>query len=470
MQKSQIGLIGLAVMGANLARNLARNKFKISVYNRTKEKTSEFLNQFQNEYLNGFYDLKKFVENLEKPRKIILMVQAGDPVDSVINQLTPYLDKNDILIDCGNSNYKDSQKRQEFLKKQGVNFLACGISGGEEGALNGPSLMPSGDKKVYDSMKIIFEKIAAKDFLNKPCVSYIGENGAGHYVKMVHNGIEYAVMEIMAEAYDILRKIYDLKAVEIAEIFKKFNNEKLESYLFYIAEKVLQEKDQFKKGYLIDYILDEASQKGTGKWASIDALDRGVSVSAITEAVFARMISNKKEIRINFSKNYLKTLSDEKMPLEEFLRILEEALYCGLLITYAQGYDLISEASKEEKWTINFAEISRIWQGGCIIRAKILDFIYKAFFTTSKNTTHLFEIDKVRKIMQKTIPALQKLCIYGINYHIPMPSLVVALTYFDQITSKNLPANFIQGLRDYFGAHSYQRIDKIGIFHTKWDL
>ncbi|OGJ44097.1 hypothetical protein A2272_00320 [Candidatus Peregrinibacteria bacterium RIFOXYA12_FULL_33_12] len=483
---SKIGLIGLAVMGQNLARNIARNKFRISVFNRTTETTNKFIKEFGNEYLVGAKNLKEFVDSLEKPRKIILLVQAGKPVDAVIENLKPLLDSNDIIIDLGNSYYKDTQRRFLEIQKQGFKFIGSGVSGGEEGALNGPSLMPGGDRKSWLQIKDIFEKISAKDFSGNPCVTYIGDNGAGHFVKMVHNGIEYGVMQMMSEAYDILRKVYKLKAPKIAKIFQKLSKGKLNSYLFDISMTVLSKKDELSENNLIDMILDKASQKGTGSWTAIDALQRGVNLSSIAESVFARCVSGQKDKRMKLSKifqnnskfNSRSSLGQNSkfiISLDKFVAILENALYCGMLSSYAQGFDLIQNAMTEENWQIDLAEISRIWEGGCIIRAEILNFLHKAFLSchsyggTNFNSPHLFEIDGIKQAMENSVPDLRELCAFGILNGIAMPSLTTALSYFDSITSEKLPANFIQGLRDYFGAHTYERIDKKGAFHSQWN-
>jgi 6-phosphogluconate dehydrogenase len=463
-QKSQIGLIGLAVMGANLARNLADKKIQTVVYNRTKEKTIGFIRIYGSDYLEGETSLKGFVESIKRPRKIIIMVKAGEPIDAVIKQLLPHLNTNDIIIDCGNSNYKDTQRRFTELKKKKINFIGCGVSGGEEGALNGPSLMPGGSKKSYQSIAPIFRKIAAKDFAGKPTLTYIGDNGAGHLVKTVHNGIEYGVMQIMAEAYDILRKFYKLSPPKIADIFEKYNKGQLQSYLFEIAITVLNQKDDLKRGYLVNKILDKASQKGTGKWTAQAALEQGVATPSITEAVFARVLSSEKDRRTHISKLYKAEKKRRKVPLKKFIKYLEKALYAAMLSNYAQGYDLISKTAEAEKWNINLKEISRIWEGGCIIRAKILNFLHKNA-TTNK---HLFEIPKIAKEMKRNIPHLRFIAAFGTENGIPISGLSASLNYFESITQESLPANFIQGLRDYFGAHTYERTDRKGTYHTKW--
>lgn len=364
MKKAQIGLIGLAVMGANLARNIASKDFDIIVYNRTKEKTAEFIKQYGNAHLSGeMQDLSNFVASIERPRKIIIMVQAGKPVDAVIEELLPYLDADDCIIDCGNSYYRDTIRREAYLAPKSIHFVGCGVSGGEEGALHGPSIMPGGSKENYVRLRPILEAIAARDFNGQACVTHIGTGASGHFVKMVHNGIEYAVMQIMAESYDALRKLYGLSAPGIADIFEDYSKGKLGSYLFDISLKVLRKEDEFKKGEsLVDYILDRAGQKGTGKWTAIDALERNVCVPTIAEAVFARNISANKKLRTELSTVFEEFHGKNLPPLNKFLPLLKNGLYASILSAYAQGYDLISQASREEGWDVNLAEVSRIWE------------------------------------------------------------------------------------------------------------
>lgn len=462
---SEIGLVGLAVMGKNLARNISKNSFKIVVYNRTTEKMTELIEKYGSETLTGEKNIKDFVKNIKRPRKIIIMVKAGQSVDMVIQELLPHLNKDDIIIDCGNSNYMDTKRRFTELKEKKIQFLGCGVSGGEEGALNGPSMMPGGSKSAWKSVEKIFTTISAKDFNNKPCVTYIGNNGAGHYVKMIHNGIEYAMMQLMSEGYEILRTIYKLPAPKIAEIFAKYNKGKLNSYLFEIAVKVLNEKDQFKKGYLIDHILDKAGQKGTGQWTAMESLERSKALPTITQAVYARVISSELDERKKLSKLYKSPKINKSIPLEKFTSMLGEALYASMLSSYAQGYELIKQTAKEEKWEINLSEISRIWEGGCIIRAKILNFIHKAY---KKSDKHLFELKEVQTAMNASMPNLRKINAYAMENGVVIPALASAQNYIEAMTQKNSSANMIQGLRDFFGAHTYERIDKKGIFHTNW--
>lgn len=469
MKSARIGLIGLAVMGANLARNIARNQFATVVYNRTTEKTDQFIAEHGNEYLFGSNTLEEFVQSIEKPRTIIIMVKAGPAVDTVIDQLVPLLDAGDLIIDCGNTHYPDTERRFTQLTEKGFRFMGCGVSGGEEGALNGPSLMPGGEKSDYDGLKDVFEKIAARDFSGGDCVTFIGERGAGHYVKMVHNGIEYAVMEIMAEAYDLLRSLYGLSAGDIADIFKQFNAGKLNSYLFEIAGDVLSQRDDLGDGFLVDSILDAAAQKGTGRWTAVDGLDRGVQVSIIAEAVFGRVLSSEKKLRTQLSSQYSAETLQPPMDLKNFVYTLENALYAAMLNCYAQGYALIQCAAAEEGWTINLAEISRIWEGGCIIRAKILQELHQAYQNAHNQQAHLFELDAINTILTELNPALRSLVSIAALSGIPIPGFSTALAYFEGMIREHHPANFIQGLRDYFGAHTYERVDQPGTFHTHWN-
>jgi len=465
MEKSKIGLIGLGVMGTNLARNIADKGHKISVYNRTVETMHEVVEKHGSENFVGFETLKEFVESLETPRKILIMVKAGKPVDMVIDSLKPLLDKDDVIVDCGNEHYLVTKKRFNELKGEGLHFVGCGVSGGEEGALHGPSIMPGGTKHSWDQLKDIFESIAAKDFDGGPCVSYIGEKGAGHFVKMVHNGIEYGVMQLMAEAYHLLKDIYGLDAGKMSEIFKKFNERKLRSYLFEIAVEVLAKKEDGKP--IVDLILDKAAQKGTGKWTGMDALDRGVGISTITEAVFSRVMSSFKDLRVELSKNREKLKIEKDMKVDDFVLALEDALYCAMLISYAQGYHLIKIYSEENGRNIDLAEVSRIWEGGCIIRADILKELHEAL-TDNPKTEHIFEIKKIIEPLKGSLEALRTIVTLGVSNGIPLPGLSSALSYYDSMTSERLPANFLQGLRDYFGAHTYERVDKEGTFHTDW--
>jgi 6-phosphogluconate dehydrogenase len=468
MEKANIALIGLGTMGQSLARNIAGKGFKIAVYNRTAQTALDFNTAYGNENISHQPSLEDLVNSLEIPRKIILMVKAGNPVDAVISQLIPLLQRGDIIIDAGNSNYLDSVRRSKELDEIGLHFMGMGVSGGEEGALRGPSIMPGGKKEDYEALKPILEAIAARDFDGGPCVTHIGTDGAGHYVKMVHNGIEYGVMQLMAEAYQLLREAYELSPTEIADIFGKFNEGKLKSYLFDISVPILERKDEFNDGYLIDYILDKAGQKGTGRWTVIDALERGVSLPTISMAVFARNISARKDLRREFSQSYSKPKVSPETDLKTITPRLENALYAGMISTYAQGFQLINKAAEEQNWMIDLAEVARIWEGGCIIRAGLLKFLHEAFSQSDFKAVHLFTIEKVKTALKEHLESWRAVAAQSAELGIPMPAMTSSLTYFEEMTSEKTSANFIQGLRDYFGAHTYERTDREGVFHTPW--
>jgi len=482
--KSSIGVIGLAVMGANLARNFADRGIHTSIFNRTYEKTQNLLNDHGNEFLHGFEQLQDFVNSLEKPRRILVMVKAGPAVDEVIEQLKPFLEKNDIIIDGGNSDYRDTIRRTEKLEEQGLHFVGMGVSGGEEGALKGPSLMPGGSDHSWNALKPLLQKIAAKDFDGNPCVTHIGTDGAGHFVKMVHNGIEYAVMQLMAEGYDYLRKCYKLDAGQIADIFQKMYEGKLKSFLFEIAMPVLRQKDAgalpsenkiamaeqvsaTQNEFLIDKILDKAGQKGTGALTVIDAALRGIPVSSISEAVFARSVSAQKDLRKKLNKIYKTKAKSTKIIPPTLTQKLENALYLAMMFCYAQGLQLITKAAHEQNWNINLSEVCRIWQGGCIIRSELLKTLATIYMAQPK-IEHLLLADESKKIVEATLPDLKKLLLTLLKKNIPAPCLFATLNYFNSITSKELPANLIQGLRDYFGAHTFERKEQKGVFHFNW--
>ncbi len=468
MEKAKIWLIWLAVMWANLARNIADKWQKIVVYNRTSEVTQKFLENYKNENLVWANSLEELVESLESPKKIIIMVKAGKPVDDLIEKLIPLLNKWDIIIDCWNSFYKDTQRRYNELNEKWLNFVWCGVSGWEEWALKWPSIMPGCNKNIYPEIQEIVESISAKDFGVWKCVTHIWENWSWHYVKMVHNGIEYAVMQMIAEAYDSLRKIYKLDSWEISEIFKKYNDWKLNSYLFEITSNVLAKKDEFDdKNYLVDKIMDKAWAKWTWLWTSIDWLNRAESVSTIIEATFSRVISSQKDLREKLSKKYTFKTNWDNLLLEQYIKILENTLYTGMLFAYAQWYALIMRTSKEESWDINLSEVSRIWQGWCIIRAKILDFLTKTFLK-NQNFEHLFELDEIQNEIMNSLEDYKKFINLTLNNNIPSPSLSAWINYFYSITSEKSSANLIQWLRDYFWAHTYERTDRDWIFHTNW--
>jgi 6-phosphogluconate dehydrogenase len=469
MSYAKIGVIGMAVMGQNLARNFASREITTVVYNRTTQTMTDFIEEHGNNHLSGEESLEGFIAALEKPRRILLMVKAGQAVDTVINLLTPLLEKDDIIIDGGNSQFSDTTRRSKLLEEKGIHFVGMGVSGGEKGALNGPSLMPGGTSKSWESLKPLLESIAAKDFSGKPCVTHIGTDGAGHYVKMVHNGIEYAVMQLMAEAYDILRKSFQMTTPEIADTFESFGNGRLKSYLFDIVVPVLKKKDEESGDYLINIILDKAGQKGTGKWTAIDALDRGVTLSIISEAVFARVSSSQKETRSQLEKKYDKHRYQPSVTQDEMIVHLEAALYAGMILCYAQGFDLIKTAAEENNWDINFPEVARIWQGGCIIRADLLKFLMEAFSSSPEKYPNLLSISQIQKSLQKSNEALKQIVSTSALNGIATPCFSSSLNYYEGMTTSESPANLIQGLRDYFGAHTYERKDKEGTFHTQWE-
>lgn len=474
MKNAQIGIIGLAVMGANLARNFASKKIQTAVYNRTAKRTEEFIAEYGNEYIEGCYDLPGFIQSIERPRKIIIMVQAGEAVDAVIKQLEPLLQKDDIIIDGGNSHFNDTIRREKSLKEKHIHFMGCGISGGEEGALKGPSLMPGGSEIAWKKVKPLLEKIAAKDFKGKPCVAHTGTGASGHYVKMVHNGIEYAVMQLIAEAYNLLQIWPPQPAPNIANIFDKWNKGKLNSFLFGIVPPILRKTDELdarsKNNYLIDRILDKAEQKGTGTWTVQEALNLGVAVPNIAEAVFARAVSSRINEREKLSHKFdFMSPHQKRHDEKDFHKILEDALHISILLTYAQGFDLLQTASEKHQWKINVSEIVRIWQGGCIIRAKVLDDLQKSLSSKKASAKHLLFSAYLTKESKVCIPGLKEILHMTSETFVATPVLSASLSYFNAFTTQCSPANLIQGMRDYFGAHTYQRTDREGTFHTNWN-
>jgi 6-phosphogluconate dehydrogenase len=470
MKGTSIGLIGLGTMGSALARNMASKGFSVTVYNRTYEKTKEFLEKYATESegkardlemnLFGFEHLDDFVNNLQKPRRIVLMVPAGKPIDEMIDHITPLLEEGDILIDGGNSWYKDTQTRQEKLKHQGIHFIGMGISGGEKGALIGPSMMPGGSPEAWEKCREIFEACAARDFSGKPCVAYMGEGGSGHYVKMVHNGIEYAVMQLISEAYDLMKNVAGYENDEIAEVFEQWNKGPLQSFLIEIAGAVMRKKEG--NVYMIDMILDIAGQKGTGIWTTLEALEQGIPVNTIAEAVFARAISAQKKLRTRLALE--KKTNDKKTSATEFRESLEKALLQATSIAYAQGFALLRSAPFAE--SLNLAEIARIWQGGCIIRARMLEKIEKSFASRKE---YLLEDFKGEETEKGTLESLKSVVTRAIEHDRPVPAFSSGLQYYQSMTTNPLNTNMIQALRDYFGAHGFQRKDKEGNFHGNWD-
>lgn len=474
MQNSQVGLIGLAVMGQNFARNLASKGIKTVVYNRTVKTTEDFIKQHGGPNLTSAKTLEELAQNLEKPRIIMMLVQAGEAIDEVLKALTPLLDKNDLIVDLGNSHFKDTEKRAAKLAKKGLHFWGCGISGGERGALNGPSLMPGGPggsadtKASWKTLQPILEAVAAKDFKNKPCVTYLGPAPAGHYIKMVHNGIEYGIIKIIAEAFQMLNKLFMMPTGDIAKIFKSYNQGKLKSYLFELATVVVSTKDRLAEGFLVDNILDKAEQKSTGAWTVSEAIEKNVAIPTIAEAVFARFISSEKEKRVKLDQIFQRKHQKENLSLDKFINMLDDALFAATISIYGQGMELIRTASQHYKWGIDLAEVIRIWQGGCIIRAQLLELIEKEYRASENKNVHLFELPQITANLEVNAPNLAKTVTEGAENFIAIPGLSSALAYFVDITEGTGDSNLIQALRDAFGAHTYERVDRKGSFHTEW--
>ncbi|UPM56268.1 NADP-dependent phosphogluconate dehydrogenase [Gottfriedia acidiceleris] len=467
MAKQQIGVIGLAVMGKNLALNIESRGFSISVYNRSVEKTEEFLKEAEGKNVVGTFSIEEFVNSLETPRKILIMVKAGGPTDSTIEMLLPHLDKGDILIDGGNTYYKDTQRRNKMLSDSGIHFIGTGVSGGEEGALKGPSIMPGGQKEAFELVKPIFEAIAAK-VNNEPCTTYIGPDGAGHYVKMVHNGIEYGDMQLISEAYFLLKNVLGLTADELHHVFSDWNKGELDSYLIEITADIFTKTDEVTGKPLVDVILDKAGQKGTGKWTSQSTLDLGVPTSIITESVFARFISAMKDERVKASKLLsgpsTSTYNGDK---EQLIEDVRKALYMSKICSYAQGFAQLRAASDEYNWDLQYGDIAMIFRGGCIIRAAFLQKIKEAY-DLDANLSNLLLDPYFKEIVESYQGALRKISVVAIEAGVPIPCFSAALAYFDSYRTETLPANLIQAQRDYFGAHTYERIDKEGTYHTQW--
>lgn len=469
MSKQQIGVVGMAVMGKNLALNIESRGYSVALFNRTGVKTTAVVEEHPDKNFKATYTIEEFVESIEKPRRILLMVKAGPATDATIQELLPHLDKGDILIDGGNTFFKDTMRRNEELANSGINFIGTGVSGGEEGALKGPSIMPGGQKEAYELVAPILEQISAKAEDGAPCVTYIGPNGAGHYVKMVHNGIEYGDMQLIAESYDLMKNILDLSVEEMADIFKEWNQGELDSYLIEITADILTRKDDEGTGKpVVDVILDAAGNKGTGKWTSQSALDLGVPLPLITESVFARYISAYKEERVQASKILSRTndfeFTGDKKELVEKIR---EALYFSKIMSYAQGFAQLRVASKEFDWDLPFGEIAKIWRAGCIIRARFLQKITDAYDKNPEIENLLLD-DYFVEITKKYQQSVRDVVALAVQAGVPVPTFSSAIAYFDSYRAERLPANIIQAQRDYFGAHTYERVDKEGIFHYSW--
>lgn len=472
MTKQQIGVVGMAVMGRNIALNIESRGYSVSLYNRTGSKTTEVLEQSPGKNLVGTYTVEEFVNSLESPRKILLMVQAGRGTDATIDALLPHLDKGDIVIDGGNTFFKDTIRRSERLAELGINFVGTGVSGGEEGALHGPSIMPGGPQSAYELVAPILRDISAKAPEDgEPCVTYIGENGAGHYVKMVHNGIEYGDMQLIAESYGLLHRVLGLSAAEISQIFGEWNKGELDSFLMEISTQILATVDPSTGKPMVDVIMDRAGNKGTGKWTSQSALDLGEPLSLITESVFARYISTFKEERVAASQvipgvDFQANLSEADK--KDIIEAVRQALYFSKIVSYAQGFAQMKAASQEYGWTLNYGEIAKIFRAGCIIRAKFLQKITDAY-SKNPDLDNLMLDDYFLNILGSNQAAVRRVVTLAIQAGIPVPTFSSALAYYDSYRSPVLPANLIQAQRDLFGAHTYQRVDRPGTFHFHWN-
>jgi 6-phosphogluconate dehydrogenase len=467
---AKIGLIGLGVMGQNLALNIERNGFPIAVYDREAPVLDAFVMRESSKRILGAHSPEEFVRSLERPRKIILLVKAGAPVDWTINLVKPFLDQGDIIIDGGNSHFKETERRQEELKESGLFMIGSGTSGGEKGALLGPSLMPGGDRNAYEQIRPIWEAIAAR-VPDGPCVTYIGPGGSGHFVKMVHNGIEYGDMQLIAEAYGLFRDGFGLSTDEMADIFDEWNRGDLESYLIEITAKILRVRDPETGKPLVDLVLDKAGQKGTGKWTSQLALDLGVPIPTIDAAIVARILSSQKEARLAASKLIIGRTTGKYDRISEIMtNYIHDALYASKICSYAQGMNLIKAGSDEFGWNINLSEIARIWQGGCIIRAKFLGRIKEAYLRNPSLPNLLLD-DEFKSKMEQTQSGWRILVSTAQQQGLPVLAMSSSLGYFDMYRTANLPLNLTQAQRDFFGSHTYERIDKpeLGFVHTEWE-
>jgi len=467
--KADIGLWGLAVMGQNLVLNMESKGFTVAVYNRTLQKVKDFAeSRAKGKNIVPTYEIKDFIDAIARPRKVMMMVKAGEAVDMVIEQINPFLEKDDLIIDGGNSHFSDTVRRYQELEGKGLSYIGVGISGGEEGALKGPSIMPGGNKEAYALVEPIFAKISAH-VDNQPCCTYIGDDGAGHFVKMAHNGIEYADMQLISEAYYLMKNALGMDADEMHNIFAKWNTGVLNSYLIEITSDILSKQDPQTGNPLVEMILDKAGQKGTAAWASQSALELGVATPTITEAVFARCISAIKAEREAAAKELSGPDRKYTGGRDKFVKAIHDALYASKICSYAQGFALMASAAEKYNWALNLGEISMIWRGGCIIRAHFLGRIKEAF-EHNPNLANLLLDPYFKDIVETAQPNWRKVVVAAAQLGIPVPAFSSALNYFDSFRSERLGANMIQAQRDYFGAHTYQRIDKEGVFHTDWLL
>lgn len=467
MSKQQIGVVGLAVMGKNLALNVESRGFTVSVFNRSPQKTKELLEEHPDKQLLGTYSMEEFVQSLEVPRKIIIMVKAGEATDDTINQLVPLLDEGDILIDGGNAYFPDTQRRNKELEEKGIRFIGTGVSGGEEGALKGPSIMPGGQEDAYRLVEPILTAISAK-VGGDPCCTYIGPDGAGHYVKMVHNGIEYGDMQLICEAYHLLKDVLQLSTEELHSIFSEWNQGELDSYLIEITADIFSKKDPETGKPMVDVILDSAGQKGTGKWTSQSSLDLGVPLSIITESVFSRFISAMKEERVKASQVLNGPAAEAfEGDREAFIEDVRRALYASKICSYAQGFAQMRAASDEYNWNLQYGNIAMIFRGGCIIRAAFLQNIKDAYDRDPELKNLLLD-SYFTEVVQSYQDSWRRVVGAAVQRGVPVPAFASALAYYDSYRTERLPANLLQAQRDYFGAHTFQRLDKEGTFHFQW--
>jgi len=468
-QKADIGLIGLAVMGENLVLNMESKGFTVGVFNRTTARVDEFMaGRGAGKNFIGAHSIEELCASLEKPRKVMMLVKAGKPVDDFIELIIPHLEAGDIIIDGGNSHFPDTIRRCKYVESKGLLYIGTGVSGGEEGALLGPSMMPGGSPAAWPAVKEIFQAVSAKVDGGVPCCDWVGEGGAGHFVKMVHNGIEYGDMQIICEAYQVMKDLLGLNADEIYEVFKEYNKGDLDSYLIEITRDIMGFRDENGEA-LVEKILDTAGQKGTGKWTAVAALDAGIPLTLIGESVFARCLSAQKDMRVLASKAIngpeAKFTGDKKQMISD----LKDALFGAKIISYAQGYNLMMEAANEYKWNLNYGGIALMWRGGCIIRSVFLGDIKKAF-DSNPGLENLLLDPHFKAIVETAQAGWRRVCATALTYGVPVPALTSALCYFDGLRSERLPANLLQAQRDYFGAHTYERIDKPRgeFFHTNW--
>lgn len=466
MKTNDIGMIGLAVMGRSLALNMADHGYKVGGYNRSYEVTQHLLDTWPHEHVRGYATLEDLVASLTKPRKIMLMVKAGKPVDQMIEQLLPLLEKGDMILDGGNSFFQDTIRRENWLKKEGLHYFGIGISGGEEGARFGPSIMPGGDAKAYEAIRPILESIAARSADGTPCCTYIGENGAGHYVKMVHNGIEYADMQLISEAYLLLKHIGHFDNTALADIFQEYQKGELNSFLIHITSDIFREADDQGEGSLVDRIKDAAQQKGTGRWTSIEALQQGVDVSMIHAAGNVRVMSNhayRKEANQRYPHLDIAAIANP----DEFQEAVRQGLYAAKIMAYAQGFALLKHASEAYHWNLKLGKIAAIFRSGCIIQAKFLDDITKAYEKDGK-LPHLLLDDYFADRVISYQKSLRQISAQALLSGIPIPAMANAISYLDVFHADHVGANLIQAQRDYFGAHTYERVDAEGSFHHEW--